>query len=381
MADDKRKEAEDSSPSASVTPTINAAAEPTAWNNESDALPTYGELSQEPKSDASNTIINTKQASLPSSGKGKDGKEQGPPEYYSSEGWGNEENNDHFTASEFLRAVVFENQRWYPLVGWESTGPLDPRNFSNGTGTRGSGAKPKLTTGKMWQIDRSGYPDLCDLEGWTYAGGFDEIRDKSAMGHGNEKKDMVLVRRRRWVSPVPTTLLQHAKYRDIPGKSTDAVDDDDLVWDLLETEVVNPNNDTERTLTAHLKPSSIVRRGFATVEADFLREKGNMWLALEEKEFRIYADRREPAPVKVYSMRRVSDINFKKFADPCGIVLTFNGYDRNKRVALRFSDATECEKWYNDLSNVRAALRNWDIAKGVGIVLAGVLLSGAARRK
>ncbi|KNC87305.1 hypothetical protein SARC_00586 [Sphaeroforma arctica JP610] len=80
-------------------------------------------------------------------------------------------------------------------------------------------------------------------------------------------------------------------------------------------------------------------------------------------------------------MREIREVIFKPFADPYGIVLVFNGPHRKEKLSLRFKDEKECRKWFDDLDNVRVALRNWDIAKGVGVVIAGALLGAAARRR
>jgi hypothetical protein len=64
--------------------------------------------------------------------------------------------HDHetnFKASENMRAVMFENQRWHIMAGaWSTPLPVDRPTWSNGNGRRGCWDRPKFSENKNWYV-------------------------------------------------------------------------------------------------------------------------------------------------------------------------------------------------------------------------------------
>lgn len=72
-----------------------------------------------------------------------------------------------------------------------------------------------------------------------------------------------IVRRRKWIAPVPVSLLRNVRNtagqydENVKGNSHVFIDNDDLVFDIVDTEEITPNATSTRGLTAHLTPGSI----------------------------------------------------------------------------------------------------------------------------
>lgn len=127
----------------------------------------------------------------------------------------------NFEASQNIRAVMFENQRWYPMgtQDWSFTLPTERKTWSNGSGSRSVDKRPKFTMNQMWYvrvvevflcictwcqykrpppslalrrcIDRSEYPERCDEQGWTYTFNFTAFQTKDSLGSGTPSTSTV----------------------------------------------------------------------------------------------------------------------------------------------------------------------------------------------
>eukprot|EP01134_Creolimax_fragrantissima_P002632 CFRG2632T1 len=112
--------------------------------------------------------------------------------------------------------AVFENERWLPVQGWGSTLPTERNSWSNECGSVSVPSKPAFMSrhrfhpnasdGRDWSVDVGG---ITDINGWTYAKNFTDLKTISA--YGNSDPSHCLVRRRRWVceteSAVPLDVL------------------------------------------------------------------------------------------------------------------------------------------------------------------------------
>lgn len=71
-----------------------------------------------------------------------------------------------------------------------------------------------------------------------------------------------IVRRRKWIAPVPVSLLRNVRNtaghdENVKGNSHVFIDNDDLVFDIVDTEEITPTATSTRGLAAHLTPGSI----------------------------------------------------------------------------------------------------------------------------
>ena len=93
--------------------------------------------------------------------------------------------------------------------------------------------------GEVWQPDRTGYSKTCDENGWTYGNNYLQFVNKSSTG--SCYAEGCIIRRRKWIAPLPANLLKyHRRGDDSAYEKATLIEDDRIIWDLLETEVVAP---------------------------------------------------------------------------------------------------------------------------------------------
>ena len=104
---------------------------------------------------------------------------------------------------------VYENQRFYPLLGWSSKLlPTDRPPFSNARGSRELSKEqfrllPRWRWTAGWEVLRD---DTTDVEGWSYAIDFSSTSSRTGEYRGVHRKAFIhSVRRRKWVRHRQTT--------------------------------------------------------------------------------------------------------------------------------------------------------------------------------
>jgi hypothetical protein len=148
------------------------------------------------------------------------------------------------------------------------------------------------------------------------------------------------------MAPVPTSILQNVRnsgrYPIEAKGGNKVIDNDDIVFDILDTEEVAPVVSQSRQITTHLNPSCIGRcKCPAVVHAHFLEvrrrkhtattlgslfvcdvatlalteRKGFLifdldktWCDLQGKKLRVYADRKDTEPIAVVDLNDVESI-------------------------------------------------------------------------
>jgi hypothetical protein len=149
------------------------------------------------------------------------------------------------------------------------------------------------------------------------------------------------------MAPVPTSILQNVRnsgrYPIEAKGGNKVIDNDDIVFDILDTEEVAPVVSQSRQITTHLNPSSIGRcicpavvrahlsgafrrREYTatTLASSFVRDvailalterKGFLifdldktWCDLQGKKLRVYADRKDSEPIAVVDLNDVESI-------------------------------------------------------------------------
>ena len=97
---------------------------------------------------------------------------------------------------------VYENQRFYPLLGWSSKLlPTDRPPFSNARGTRELSRKqfkllPRWRWTSGWEVVRD---EATDVDGWSYAIDFSSTSRRGEYRGVHRKAFIHTVRRRKWV--------------------------------------------------------------------------------------------------------------------------------------------------------------------------------------
>ena len=105
-------------------------------------------------------------------------------------------------------ACVYENQRFYPLLGWSSKLlPTDRPPFSNARGSRELSKKqfkllPRWRWTSGWEVLRD---DTTDVDGWSYAIDFSSASRNGEYRGFHRKAFIHSVRRRKWVRHRQTT--------------------------------------------------------------------------------------------------------------------------------------------------------------------------------
>ncbi|XP_063934757.1 uncharacterized protein LOC135146558 [Zophobas morio] len=301
------------------------------------------------------------------------------PDYYQLSYWSPNSNegrgfNRNIPVSDKVTAVLFENQRWYPLVGWESPLPTERSNFSNGDGSRSSSKRPLAAQSFLWCVDFTKYPEFCDSEGWSYAFNFNHFSSAESQGINTGKN--CFVRRRKWFSPVPLYLLNE-KQKDLEI-SAGVVFDDSLIWTLTDsgTECLE---DHSRTLSSYFSPGHTKRRGFLAVDG-FKRlcilEDSCLFVYMEDS----YALQKMANPIlvltldSVYSIRPVPNgggENYHILDHPLSFIFRISF--KKDSYAFTGPNRREVISWFYDIKTVIKANRNLEAVGGVGAGIAAGL--------
>ena len=111
-----------------------------------------------------------------------------------------DDEDDAMLSGTSATVCVYENQRFWPLLGWSSKLlPTDRPPFSNAKGTREVSKKqfkllPRWRWTSGWEVVRD---DTTDVDGWSYA--IDFTSRKSEYRGFHRKAFIHSVRRRRWI--------------------------------------------------------------------------------------------------------------------------------------------------------------------------------------